>query len=112
MKIIESKYQWHTFSVNQLDHWQMEMLTRHNRGGALRQFLIQDLSSLRKQMAILKQPQLVFNSQPIGQHHHLTGRSPLKRDEAAYEQHQMGQVPQCLLLMARKQEDKSRGIHR
>ena len=45
-------------------------------------------------MAILKQPQLVLNSQPIGQHHPLTGRSPLKRDEAAYEQHQMGQIPQ------------------
>ena len=93
-KISESKYQENTISFNQLDHWQMERLTGHIRGEALRQLLSQNLISPRKQMAILKQPQLVLNSQPIGQHHPLTGGSPLKRDKAAYEQHQMGQIPQ------------------
>ena len=38
-KISESKYQENTISFNQLDHWQMEMLTGHNRGEALRQLL-------------------------------------------------------------------------
>ena len=48
-------------------------------------------------MALLKQPQLVLISQPIGQHHPLLGRSPTKREEAAYGQRQIGQISQCTL---------------
>ena len=64
----------------------------------MRQLLNQNLSSLRKQTAILKQPQLVAISQPIGQYHLLKGRSPIKRDEEANKQRSMGQTAQHTLF--------------
>ena len=85
-----------------MNHGQLERSFGHNSGQFLRQLLNQDLSSLRKQMALLKQPQLLAISQPIGQYHLLTGRSPIKRDEEANEQRPLGQTAQSTVVDGRK----------
>ena len=94
MKISKFNYQEKPISFYHLDHGQLERSFGHNSGEFLRQLLSQDLSSIRKQMALLKQPQLVATSQPSGQYHLLTGWSPIKRDEEANEQRPLGQTAQ------------------
>ena len=98
MKISEFNYQEKPISFYHLDHGQLERSSGHNSGEFLRQLLNQDLSLLRKQMALLKQPQLVAISQPIAQYHLLTGQSSIKRDEEANEQRPLGQTAQRTLF--------------
>ena len=57
-------------------------------------------------MALLKQPQLVAISQPIGKYHLITGRSPIKRDEEANEQLPLGQTAQRKLFDGMKIENR------
>ena len=102
MKLNEFNHQEQQISFYHLNHEQQEKSSGNNSGELLRQLLNQDLSSLRQQMAYLKQPQLVPISQPSGKSHLLPGRLTFKRDAKANKQRPLGQIAQSAVFDGRK----------